>query len=284
MSYHFTVSIVAYLTFGATIVLPENHFAAAITGSILRTNSTVLYASPMHYALLADFEQATLLPSLRLAISTTSSLDRRTAVLFAERFGRPIAQALGIIEVGLPCIHTDATTDRWNSVGRVLPAYALRLEDVGLGSDLKEIVLRGPGLLDAYYRPFRTRSAIICDGWFDTGDVGFQDEDGYLVLKGRSKDVINVMGMKFFPQEVEAVLASHPGVEQASVFGGPEKRRGEQVLARVVTKDGCYRPELEHQLRQFCKTRLAAYKVPEQIEFVQALPKTASGKILRRAS
>src|SRR6185369_16982242 len=130
------------------------------------------------------------------------------------------------------------------------------------------------GLLDAYYRPFRTRSEIMPDGWFHTGDVGYRDVDGYLFLNGRSKDVINVMGMKFFPQEVEGVLASHPGVKEASVFGRPESRCGEQVLARVVTKDGCYLPELEQQLRQSCKARLASYKVPEQIEFVQALPKT----------
>ena len=282
MSYHFTVSIVGYLARGAAVVLPANHFAAAMVDAIVDSKATVLYASPMHYALLADFPQATLLPSLRLAISTTSALDGRVATRLYERYGQSISQALGIIEIGLPFIHLDATPERWSSVGRVLPAYRLRLADVGLGTDSMEVLLSGPGFLDAYYHPFRTRREIMADGWFRTGDVGRLDDDGYLYLRGRSKDVINVMGMKFFPQEVERVLASHPSVEAVAVFGGSDLRWGEIVNARVVPKDACLESDLEHQLRQYCKERLAAYKVPEQIEFVRALPQTASGKVLHR--
>ncbi|MCI0359215.1 MAG: acyl--CoA ligase [Planctomycetaceae bacterium] len=283
MSYHFTVSIVAYLTFGATIVLPANHFAAAITGSIERHSATLLYASPVHYALLAEYPLVRPLSSLRLAISTTSSLDGRVAARFAERYERPISQALGIIEVGLPCINVDPNPQRWDSVGRVLPPYRLRLEDAGLGPELQEVLLGGPGLLDAYYQPWQTRDQIMPDGWFRTGDVGHVDGDGYLFLRGRSKDVICVMGMKFFPQEVERVLATHPHVEAASVFGRADGRCGETVCARVVTGDCADRPLLERELRRYCRERLASYKVPEQIELVSALPRTASGKILHRA-
>jgi len=282
MSYHFTVSIVSYLTFGATIVLPENHFAAAIGDGIDRTSATILYAAPTHYALLAEYPHARSIASLRLAISTTSSLDERTAMQFAERFDRPIAQALGIIEVGLPCIHTDASLERWDSVGRILPSYSLRLENVGLGDQSLEILLKGPGMLDAYYRPFRPRAEIMPDGWFRTGDVGYMDENGYLFVKGRSKNVMNVMGMKFFPEEVERVLASHPEVEAASVWHTSPDRRGEHVLARVVTKNRNGSATLAMSLREYCKDRLALYKIPERFEFVESLPTTASGKILHR--
>jgi len=283
MSYHFTVSIVAYLTFGATVVLPANHFAAAITASIERHAATLLYASPVHFALLAEYPLVKPLPSLRLAISTTSSLDGRVAAKFAERYDLPISQALGIIEVGLPCVHVDPAAQRWDSVGRVLPPYRLRLDDVGLGPEMKEVLLSGPGLLDAYYQPWRTRDEIMQDGWFRTGDVGHVDRDGYLFLRGRSKDVICVMGMKFFPQEVEHVLASHPHVQAVSVFGRADERCGETVCARIVTRDGADRSLLERELRLFCRERLASYKVPEQIELVAALPRTASGKVLHRA-
>ena len=288
MSYHFTVSIVAYLTYGATIVLPPNHFAAAIVSAIREHQATLLYASPMHYSLLADYPQATPLPSLRLAISTTSSLDERVAADFHGRYGRPISQALGIIEAGLPCIHVDATPNRWASVGRVLPPYQLRLEDTGLGADLKEVLLCGPGFLDAYYDPWQTRREIMPGGWFRTGDVGHIDAQGYLHLAGRTKDVINVMGMKFFPHEVERVLAAHPHVRAASVFSGRDPRWGERVHARIVASDpaaasGGPAADLERQLRHYCQQRLASYKVPERIEFVAALPQTASGKILHRA-
>ena len=283
MSYHFTVSIVAYLTFGATIVLPANHFAAAITDNIERLGATLLYASPTHYALLAEYPLARPLPSLRLAVSTTSSLDSRVAAKFAEKYARPVSQALGIIEVGLPCIHVDPTADRWDSVGRVSPPYRLRLDDAGLGPELKEVLLSGPGLLDAYYEPWQTRDQIMPDGWFRTGDVGCVDRQGFLFLRGRSKDVICVMGMKFFPQEVESVLEAHPQVQSASVFATSDERSGERVHARVVTRGDADLAHFKRNLHQHCRERLASYKVPEEIEIVSALPQTASGKILHRA-
>jgi len=283
MSYHFTVSIVAYLTFGATIVLPENHFAAAITDAVCRSQATLLYASPTHYALLADSPQAAPLPSLRLAVSTTSSLNGGVAATIAERYQLPISQALGIIEAGLPCIHVDPASHRWDSVGRVQLPYRLRLEDIGLGAEHQAILLSGPGFLDAYYDPWQTRSQIMQGGWFRTGDVGFVDRNGYLFLRGRSKDVISVMGMKFFPQEVERVLAAHPQVEAASVYGSRDERWGETVNARVVARGAANLADFERALRQHCRQQLAAYKVPERIEIVAALPRTPSGKILHRA-
>lgn len=284
MSYHFTVSIVAYLTYGATIVLPANHLAPAILSAIREHRATILYASPLHYALLADYLEAAPLASLRLAISTTSPLDERIARAFAQKFGRPVSQALGVIEAGLPCIHTDATANRWASVGRVLPPYRLKLADTGLSDGLREVLLGGPGFLDAYYDPWQPRSAIMPDGWFRTGDVGRVDDDGYLFLTGRSKDVISVMGMKFFPQEVERVLVIHPQVRGASVFAVKDPRWGERAMARVVAAADAPGEALAEELRRHCQQSLAAYKVPERIEFVPALPRTASGKILHRST
>src|SRR5207249_3327344 len=122
-SYHFAVSIVGYLSFGATIVLVPNHFPAAVLSTAARNGATVIYGSPAHYAWLADCERHTPLPGLRLAVATTAALDPATAKRFRKRFGAPVAQALGIIEVGLPCINTDFAADRNEAVGRVLPAY-----------------------------------------------------------------------------------------------------------------------------------------------------------------
>lgn len=283
MSYHFTVSIVAYLTLGATIVLPADHFAEGILTAIKGSAATLLYASPMHYALLAEFPQAAPQKSLRLAISTTSSLERGVAMAFQDRFELPISQALGIIEVGLPCINVGLSAQRWDSVGRVLPAYELQLEDSELGPDAKEVLFRGPGFLDAYYAPWQARRQILHDGWFRTGDVGSLDENGCLILRGRSKEIISVMGMKFFPQEVETVLASHPDVAGVSVFARRHSRLGEAAHASVVPKRGLKEGDLEARLRQYCRQHLASYKVPERIELVQSLPRTASGKVLHRS-
>src|SRR6185369_4202761 len=183
----------------------------------------------------------------------------------------------------LPCINAAHDPARWNSVGRVLPAYELRLDDVGLGDEAKEIVLRGPGMLDAYFRPWQTRTEILRDGWFHTGDIGRVDRDGYLYLTGRTKDVINVMGMKFFPQEVEQVLTSHPNVAAASVYATRDDRWGEAVGARVVPRQGADDDQLASRLQAHCREHIADYKVPRQFEFVSTLPRTASGKVIHRA-
>jgi long-chain acyl-CoA synthetase len=283
MSYHFAVSIVAYLTFGAAVVLLPNHFAQAILDATARHGATVIYGSPVQYDWLAACEPPAALPGVRLAVSTTTALDPATAEAFHRRFGLPLTQALGIIEVGLPFINVDFAADHASAVGRALPAYTLRMEEVGLGPHLKEVLLAGPGLLDAYYEPWTPRAQIMPDGWLRTGDVGELDADGCLFLRGRTKDLIDVHGMKFFPQEVEAVLASHPGVASASVYARRDARLGAVPQARVVAK-ATAPPPSEGDLIAHCRGRLAGYKVPERIEFVDALPRTASGKVLRWAA
>lgn len=282
MAYHFAVSIVGYLSFGATIVLPSNHFAAAVVAACERQRATLMYASPAHWALLTDYPKSASLASLRLAVSTTSSLSGEIARKFQDRYTLPLTQALGIIEIGLPCINVEHAARKHDSVGRVLPAYEIRFTDVGLGESHREISFRGKGMLDAYYHPWRTRAEIMPDGWFSTGDVGELDADGCLYLRGRSKDVISVMGMKFFPQEVESVLCMHPAVAEASVLARRDGRSGETPYALVVCQPEADREGLEDELRHWCAGRLASYKVPETFEFVAVLRRTASGKLLRR--
>lgn len=279
MAYHFTVSIVSYLHFGAAIVLPPNHFAKAIAVTIRRHEATLLYASPTHYRWLAEHE-AVEFDSLRLAISSSASLDRETGRRFQERFGLPITQALGMIEIGLPCINLDFAAERPEAVGRVLPAYECRMEDAGLGPDVKELWFRGNGFLDAYYHPWRPRHEIMSDGWFHTGDVARVDLDGCLYLCGRTKDVINVMGMKVFPQEVESVLASHPMVHSACVYAQHDARLGEAPCAHVVLKESAV-GVTEGDLLRYCGQRLGSFKVPRRILFARTLPRTPSGKLLR---
>src|SRR5262249_57341623 len=137
-----------------------------------------------------------------------------------------------------------------------LPAYRLRLEDVGLGPNSGEVLLGGPGFLDAYYRPWRTRAEVMPGGWFRTGDVGELDAEGCLFIRGRTKDVISVLGMKFFPQEVEAVLTAHPAVAAACVYARPDPRLGEVPCARVVPASGATRTS-ERELLEHCQHRLA---------------------------
>jgi long-chain acyl-CoA synthetase len=280
MSYHFTVSIVSYLTFGATVILPNDHFGRTIVQAA--KGATFIYGSPVHYHLMAHDRSEVTLPDLRLVISTASSLNEATAEAFYRRFNIPLSQAYGIIEIGLPCINLDRQREKRGSVGRPLSAFEIKTSDVGLGDDLQAISIKGKGIIDAYYHPWKPRKKIMPDGWFATGDLGKVDDDGYLHILGRSKEMISVAGMKVFPQEVEAILESHPGIKEACVFGHEHERMGEVPYARVVLAEDQSLAPSEEDLRKHCQSHLTTFKIPEKIDFVEELPRTASGKLLRR--
>jgi long-chain acyl-CoA synthetase len=143
-----------------------------------------------------------------------------------------------------------------------------------------EICIRGPNVMLGYFdRPAETAEALR-GGWFHTGDVGFRDEDGFYRLVDRVKDMINAAGFKVWPREVEEVLYAHPAVRECAVVGIPDAVKGEAVAAFVVLQpDGaCSEGEVE----TFCRERMASYKVPRRIEFVDAIPRSPTGKILKR--
>lgn len=284
MSYHFAVSIVLYLSFGATIVLLKNHLGATIIQATARNRGTIIYGSPVHYGLIAYDRSSLMMPGLRLAISTTAALKDEIPKAFYRRFKKPLVQAYGIIEVGLPCINLDKALERPDSVGPVLPSYEIDMLDIGLGDNLKAIRLRGKGFIDAYYDPWQTRKEIMADGWFSTGDLGMLDNEGYLYILGRSKEMISVGGMKLFPQEVESVLASHPGVSETCVYAHHDERFGEIPYALVVKAKDKASLLSETDLKDYCRQHLSPFKIPERILFVNALPRTASGKLIRQDS
>ena len=284
MSYHFAVSIVAYLSFGATIVLCKNHFGSTIINTLNKHSGTLIYGSPMHFQLMAHDAGSAMLPSLRLAISTTTSLRKETAEEFYKRFKIPLAQAFGIIEIGLPCIDLDKPLEKTGSVGKVLPAYEIQMEDIGFGEDLRAIKFRGKGLFDAYYDPWQTREQFMKDGWFATGDLGKLDSEGYLYILGRNKDIINAAGMKFFPQEVEQLLDRYPCVKESCVYAHKHELFGEVAYANIVMSPATQPPQMEVALKEYCALHLAPYKIPEKFFFVEALTRTASGKLIRDES
>ena len=282
MSYHFAVSIVAYLSFGASIILCKNFFGSTIVKTSVEKKATMIYGSPIHYQLMSSTRDDVTLTTLRTAISTTTALTQKVARAFYERFNLQLSEAYGIIEIGLPFINLNNTLDKPGSVGKLLPAYEMKLEETSVDSDVKEIKLKGKGIIDAYYDPWTKREDILNDGWFSTGDLGRLDDDGYLFIVGRSKEIINVGGMKCFPQEIESVLVSYPGVKEAVVYAQAHDRFGEVPSAQVVLKAGYDKTITEELLKDFCAERLEILKVPERIKFADELERTASGKLIRK--
>ena len=286
MAYHFAVSIVAYLSFGSTILLCPNTFGATIIRLAAKQKATIIYAAPTHYALMTHDRSEQLLPDLRLAIVTTTALPPEIAAAFYRRFQMALNETYGIIEVGLPAIILEQSWEKQGSVGRVLPAYELQIEAVGQAPGLGAIHLRGEGMVDAYYEPWQTRAEILQNngGWFATGDLGEVDAEGNLYIRGRAKEVISVGGMKFFPQEVETILETHPAIQEACVFRYPNKRLGDVPHAHLVQAPGTAQVPTKDALSAFCAAQVALHKVPENFSFVPTLTRTASGKLIRDAA
>ena len=281
MSHHFLITIVLYLSQGATIVMARHVLARFFLEAINRWQGTVLYAAPFHFAMLARDSSNLGISSVRLAVSTTCALTEDVALDFQKRFGRPLAQGLGVIELGLVSLNNGDPVARWNSVGRPLPDFQVRIispDEDGSG----EVAVRGPGLLDAYASPWIPRKQILRDGWFITGDIGRFDQDGFLFLSGRKTAVINVAGRKVFPEEIEAVLNRHPAVRESRAYGRLHSHLGEIIEAELVLA----KPETNlDTVRDYCRTHLASFKVPSSLHVVNSLPRTAvTGKIRRVAA
>lgn len=283
MAHHFAVSIVLYLFEGATVILEDSHLASELLHSARRYEATLMYGSPFHYALLAAESSAEAWPSLRLAVSTAAALREDVANAFLARFHVPLTQGLGIIEAGLPLLNTISAATLPLSVGRP-DDFEVSIRDEagnevasGVGG---ELFLRGPGFFDAYLFPWRERHELLPDGWFATGDLAESDPSGQVFLKGRRKSVINVGGIKFFPEEVEDVLNEHPAVSRSRVFCIPHERWQNVPVAEIVTKHVDSSPS-PAALARYCKERLASYKVPLRFDFVSQIPLTANGKVKR---
>ncbi|MGH8113199.1 MAG: class I adenylate-forming enzyme family protein [Rhodanobacteraceae bacterium] len=179
----------------------------------------------------------------------------------------PVDPKFGALSVGVPTFNTEIRIGDEN--GNPLPA----------GTE-GEILIRGPQVVPGYWnQPDKTRE-VLHDGWLFSGDIGVMNESGWVFVVDRKKDMINASGYKVWPREVEDVLYTHPAVREAAVVSFPDPYRGESVKAVLSLKPGA--AAMEQEIIQFCKERMAAYKYPRRVEFLPELPKTATGKILRR--
>jgi long-chain acyl-CoA synthetase len=210
---------------------------------------------------------------------------------FRAGFGPYIHNGYGLTECTAPCASVppgvEAPVDPVSgtlAVGVPGPETVVRIVD-DLGADVPfgeqgEIAVRGPQVVPGYWRRPDATAEAFPDGELRTGDIGFMDANGWLYVVDRKKDMINASGFKVWPREVEDVLYTHPAVREAAVVGIPDAYRGETVKAYVSLRPGA--DATPEELSAYCKERLAAYKYPREVEVLRELPKTASGKILRR--
>jgi long-chain acyl-CoA synthetase len=249
---------------------------------------TVLFGAPTMYTAWVDTPGADQydVSSVRLAISGAAPLAPEVLQRFKEMFGVDVWEGYGLTETA-PTLTTNRMADdaRPNSVGKPLAEVELRIvdqegKDVELG-DTGEVIVRGPNVFSGYWnRPEETEKAFT-DGWFRTGDVAVRDEEGYIYLVDRKRDLIIVSGFNVFPSEVEEAILHNEKVMEAAVVGVPHPYTGEAVKAYVVLKDGASTTPSE--LLADVEQRIARFKCPRSIEIVDNLPHLLTGKVLRRA-
>ncbi|MBK7459924.1 MAG: AMP-binding protein [Betaproteobacteria bacterium] len=286
--YALTMTLVN-MKIGAQVVLITNpRELADFIDTLRRTPFTMMIGVNTLYAALLnhpDFEQVDT-GHVKVAAAGGMAVQRVVAQRWKERTGVPLVEGYGLTETA-PVVTSNALDiiDWTGTVGLPLPSTEVAAMDdqgrvVPLG-EIGEICVRGPQVMKAYWnRPDETAKVFTADGWLRTGDVGSMDERGFVKITDRKKDMINVSGFKVFPNEVEDVVAMHPGVLEVAAVGEPDEMSGELVKIVVVPKD----PALaETDLIDHCRKHLTAYKVPKIVEFrSDPLPKTNIGKILRR--
>jgi long-chain acyl-CoA synthetase len=227
------------------------------------------------------------LSSLKLCASGAAPLMKETKCRFEQLTGGRIVECYSLTEAMVAAVITPVLgLYKPGSVGIPLPDIEVGITDAetGLGclaaGQVGEVLMKAENLMQAYWQRPDETAQTLRDGWLYTGDLGYVDEDGYLFIVDRKKDLLKPGGKQVWPREVEEVIASHPAVVEVGVAGVPDERLGEAVKAWVVLRDGQV-PTVD-ELRTYCKQSLAAYKVPKQIVFVDSLPKSSVGKVLRR--
>jgi acyl-CoA synthetase (AMP-forming)/AMP-acid ligase II len=274
------------LASGGAVIVPHRFSASHFWQSFRQHGATWYTAVPTIHQILLERADADDAPhsGARFIRSCSAALAPVVLRELERRFGAPVVEAYGLTEAS----HQVASNP--------LPPRARRPGSVGFGTGPEiaifdshghhlpahstgEVVIRGPTVMHGYRDNPAAGSAAFVDGWLRTGDVGVLDDDGYLTLTGRIKEMINRGGEKISPTEIEEVLLAHPAVADAAAFGAPDPKYGEEVEAAVVLK-GNANPEA---LRSYCLDRLAVFKVPKVIRIVSELPVNATGKVDRRA-
>lgn len=220
--------------------------------------------------------------------SGAAPLPLETINRFERLAGGMLREGYGMTELSCSAITTPAMGIRKpGSIGIPMPSTLARIVDVETGErDLPageegELCIRGPQVMRGYWQNSAETATALRNGWLYTGDIARMDEDGYFYIVQRKKDMINVGGFKVFPAEVDEVLYAHPAIAEAAAIGVPHAYRGEVVKAFIVLREGS--STSAEEIIEFCRERLAKFKVPAEIAFLDAIPKSAVGKILRRA-
>ncbi|MFO7973697.1 MAG: long-chain-fatty-acid--CoA ligase [Candidatus Hydrogenedentota bacterium] len=278
------VTILTPLMGGASVVLMKKFNPFAILPMIQKHRPTIMSAVPTIYNVMSRIAktQEFDLSSIRTFATGAAPMPEDTYLEAQRTLKRPIVGGYGLTEATCASVVADSRHPvKWNSVGSPLPYTIIRLVDekgvdVPFG-EVGEILIAGPTVMKGYYKDPEATAEVLRDGWLHTGDLGRFDEDGYLYIVGRAKDMIIRGGQNIYPQQIEDVISRLPGVEECCVVGVEEARWGQEILAVVKRTENINLAESD--VIKHCRQYLARYKCPAFVRFVDELPKTPTGKI-----
>ncbi|HWV86182.1 MAG TPA: long-chain fatty acid--CoA ligase [Capillimicrobium sp.] len=282
-----TLTLNAAVAMGARLALLTRFEAQAAAELVERERVTILMGVPTMLAgIAAVAREPAAFASVRICVSGGAPLPREQMDDFEQATGAVVLESYGLSETSPAATLNGPGARRVGSVGRPIDGVEVRILDehgqVVPPDETGQIAIRGHNVMKGYWRrPDATAEAITADGWFLTGDLGRIDEDGFVYVVGRLKDLIIRGGLNVYPREVEEVLHRHPDVVEAAVVGVPDARLGEEVGAAVVLRDGATTDLAE--LREWVRARVAPYKYPRRLWRLDELPKGPTGKILKRA-
>ena len=275
----------AVLQAGATVVLQQRFDFDRVMASIAHDGVTMFFGVPASYILLLDKVSRNDMAAVRYYFSAAAPLPVEIEERWTKRFGAPIFQGYGLSETSPFASYNHPREYRPGSIGTPIEGVEMKIVDPHTGREAArgekgEIVIRGHNVMLGYWNRPEDTARAIRNGWFHTGDIGRVDDRGYFFIEDRLSDVIISGGANIYPAEIENVLAAHPAIAEAAVYGISELLLGEQVCADVVLKPGAKVTEAE--IRAFCRTRLADVKAPAVVNFASDIPKSPTGKILKR--
>ncbi|MFQ5461826.1 MAG: class I adenylate-forming enzyme family protein [Phycisphaerae bacterium] len=282
-----TAMVLLPVMLGATVYAIPRFSPVALVKAVQTCGVTVLVAIPSMYAAVLKTKSTPpdTFENIYMAISGGEPLPDNVRDGFAQRFGVKLHEGYGLTETSPVISANTRAAHKDGSVGK--PVRNVRVRIVGEHGEScspeqpGEILVQSPGIMKGYLnKPAETNEVMTADGWFRTGDIGVMDEDGFLYITSRKKEMLIIGGENVFPREIEAVLENHAGVLQAAVIGIPDELRGEAPVAFVSPVAG--ETVSEQELRTFAKHSLAGFKVPKRIVIREDLPAGPTGKILKR--
>jgi long-chain acyl-CoA synthetase len=285
------VQTVALLGRSPIVLIPNPRDIDDVVANIEKTRPTFLPGVPTLFIALLNHPKVRSgkvdMTSIKLCISGAAALMLDTKERFEAITGGRIVEGYALTESMMAAVISPVKgAYKPGFVGMPVPDVEIRIVDGDTGQtemplgEIGEIALRAPQIMLGYWNRPEATAEILRDGWLYTGDLGHLDNDGYLTIVDRKKDLIKPSGFQVWPREVEEVIAKHPAVAEVGVIGVPDPRSGEAVKAFVVLREG--QTATAEEIREFCKASLTGYKVPKQVEFRTSLPKSAVGKVLRR--